>query len=99
MILCESALVKKVFVDMVIRSYFRSSCKPSTIVYVTRSGKRYNSAQKFKIALRVLFESATHAAYNEENRTFVTASVRAPYAITRAPFRARYFEILRAEIL
>ena len=50
---------------------------------MTRSGKRYNSAQKFKIALRVLFESATHAAYNEENRTFVTASVRAPYAITR----------------
>ena len=31
------------------------------------SGKRYNSAQKFKIALRVLFESATNAAYKEEN--------------------------------
>ena len=28
-----------------------------------------NSAQKFKIALR---KSATHVAYNEENRTFVT---------------------------
>ena len=34
--------------------------------------KRYNSAQKFKIALRVLLESAMHPAYNEENRTFVT---------------------------
>ena len=32
MILCESAF-KQVYVDMGIRSYFRSSCKPSTIVY------------------------------------------------------------------
>ena len=31
--------------------------------YVTRSGKRYHLAQKFKIALRVSFESTTHAAY------------------------------------
>ena len=42
------------------------------------------------------FESATHTAFNEENRTSVAASIR---ALTRAPFRVRYLEILRAEIL
>jgi hypothetical protein len=33
MILCESALVKQVYVDTDIISYFGSSCQPSTIVY------------------------------------------------------------------
>ena len=35
--------------------------------------------------------------HTKKNRTFVTAFVQAPYAITHAPFRARLFR--RAEIL
>ena len=47
---------------------------------------------KCKIALRISFESATLTAYNEENHTFVGATVQALYTITRAPgtFHARY---------
>ena len=54
-------------------------------IYVTHSGKRCHLVQKFKIALSILFKSATHAAYNEENHTFIAASVPAVYTKTHAP--------------
>ena len=43
-------------------------------VYVTRSGKRYHSAQKFKIALAVPLESAERKLYDDVNPAFVARS-------------------------
>ena len=43
-------------------------------VYVTRSGKRYHSAQKFKIALAVPLESAERKLYDDANPAFVARS-------------------------
>ena len=53
-------------------------CKSNA--YVTRSGKRYILGEKFEIELRISFESATLAAYDAENRTFVAPSVSVLYA-------------------
>ena len=42
--------------------------------------------KKLEIELRISFESATLAAYDRENRTFVASSVPALYALTYAIF-------------
>ena len=42
--------------------------------YVTRSGKRWNSAQKFKMELRVPFKSALRVLYDGANHAFVAFS-------------------------
>ena len=45
-----------------------------TIQYVTRSGKRYISAQKFEIALCIPLESALRWLYDDANPAFVAFS-------------------------
>ena len=43
--------------------------------YVTRSGKRYISAQKFEIALLVSFERALRKLYDDANPASVASSM------------------------
>ena len=47
----------------------------STDIYVTRSGKRYNSAQKFKMELFIAPHCALRAVYNDASRSILAFSV------------------------
>ena len=46
-----------------------------TYIYVTCSGKRYNSAQKFKTKLFIALHCALRAVYDDASRSIVAFSV------------------------
>ena len=55
--------------------YGRIGKHPMQSLYVTRSGKRYNSAQKFKMELFIAPHCALRAVYDDVSRSILAFSV------------------------